>query len=304
MTLKGRAALAHDEGGHVLTAYLCSANVWTISVGLTAASGVVKPHRGMTITRDESERLFALALPKYERRVNAAMPDAKPHEFDGSTGFDYNTGAIARATWVNHWRARAIAAAESSFKQWNKAGGKVVRGLTLRRAREADMIFRGVYPAGVSVVERVERHDPDQRTPAMRRGDKGPGVRQLQEELAALGYDPGAIDGDFGDRTEAAVRAFQRAHPDLTTDGIAGPATLAQIQRGMDARKQATTTGAAGGGGAAAGAGGNEAAGPDVTGIPIEWLLTGVAGLTLIALAIIAWRYRDIISQRIAKARG
>ena len=44
-----------------------------------------------------------------------------------------------------------------------------------------------------------------------RRGSTDPAVRDLQEALKALGYNPGPIDGVFGATTEAAVKAFQQA---------------------------------------------------------------------------------------------
>jgi peptidoglycan hydrolase-like protein with peptidoglycan-binding domain len=51
----------------------------------------------------------------------------------------------------------------------------------------------------------------------LRRGDTGPAVRALQRRLAAAGSDPGPVDGRFGPRTAAALRAYQRAqHLDVT----------------------------------------------------------------------------------------
>ncbi|MBS1913359.1 MAG: N-acetylmuramoyl-L-alanine amidase [Bacteroidetes bacterium] len=58
--------------------------------------------------------------------------------------------------------------------------------------------------------------------PTIRRGAKGDLVRTVQ---AAVGV---PVDGDFGPKTEAAVRAFQREH-DLTADGIVGPKTWAAL---------------------------------------------------------------------------
>jgi peptidoglycan hydrolase-like protein with peptidoglycan-binding domain len=46
----------------------------------------------------------------------------------------------------------------------------------------------------------------------LRRGDSGAGVGALQRRLVAAGVDPGPVDGGFGPRTAAAVRAFQQAH--------------------------------------------------------------------------------------------
>lgn len=64
----------------------------------------------------------------------------------------------------------------------------------------------------------------------MRNGDTGAEVRALQQRLAAAGYDV-ETDGWYGDKTEAAVAAWQRS-VDLVADGIAGPKTLAALQLG------------------------------------------------------------------------
>ena len=53
------------------------------------------------------------------------------------------------------------------------------------------------------------------RTPAYRTLEPGiadgPDVRQLEENLAALGFDPGTVDEEFGSTTEGAIRAWQEA---------------------------------------------------------------------------------------------
>ena len=60
--------------------------------------------------------------------------------------------------------------------------------------------------------------------PTLRRGDTGQAVRNLQGLLLAHDHDPRGIDGIFGPRTEAAVRAFQQA-AGIAVDGIVGPQT-------------------------------------------------------------------------------
>lgn len=52
-----------------------------------------------------------------------------------------------------------------------------------------------------------------------------PLVREVQERLAALGYDPGPADGIAGERTRVAIMAFQR-YRDLPTTGAASPDLL------------------------------------------------------------------------------
>ncbi len=61
-----------------------------------------------------------------------------------------------------------------------------------------------------------------------RQGSRGDEVRQIQTKLKNWGYYDGAVDGIFGSKTTAAVKAFQRKNG-LTADGIAGPATLAAM---------------------------------------------------------------------------
>lgn len=65
-------------------------------------------------------------------------------------------------------------------------------------------------------------------TQTLRLGDRGADVIALQQRLAELHFSPGAIDGDFGHGTEAAVVAFQRG-AGLLDDGVAGPRTLAAL---------------------------------------------------------------------------
>ncbi|MGY6268825.1 peptidoglycan-binding protein [Achromobacter denitrificans] len=55
-------------------------------------------------------------------------------------------------------------------------------------------------------------------------GDSGPKVLRLQKALNGHGFSPGALDGEFGQGTAAAVMAFQRS-ANLLADGVAGPRT-------------------------------------------------------------------------------
>ncbi len=55
-------------------------------------------------------------------------------------------------------------------------------------------------------------------------GSASPTVLRLQQRLLNKGFNPGAIDGAFGENTKAAVKAFQRS-VGLKDDGIVGPKT-------------------------------------------------------------------------------
>ena len=54
------------------------------------------------------------------------------------------------------------------------------------------------------------------------------GVVSLQSQLAARGYDPGPIDGMMGERTRAAIRAYQRDRQ-MQVDGQVSQALVASL---------------------------------------------------------------------------
>ncbi|MGZ4960732.1 MAG: peptidoglycan-binding protein [Methylomonas sp.] len=54
-----------------------------------------------------------------------------------------------------------------------------------------------------------------------KKGSSGEDVKRIQEALKAKGFNPGAIDGEFGQGTEAAVMAFQKSEGQAA-DGIVG----------------------------------------------------------------------------------
>lgn len=62
------------------------------------------------------------------------------------------------------------------------------------------------------------------KVPVLKKKAKGDAVRALQGVLNAHGFDCGEVDGSFGAKTDAAVRAFQKARG-LAVDGIVGEDT-------------------------------------------------------------------------------
>src|SRR5947207_10084097 len=65
--------------------------------------------------------------------------------------------------------------------------------------------------------------------PILKQGSSGPDVKDLQQKLKDIGFDPNGVDGSFGPGTKAAVIAFQQSKG-LQADGIAGPATMPALQ--------------------------------------------------------------------------
>ena len=66
------------------------------------------------------------------------------------------------------------------------------------------------------------------RVNLLKRGSYGPQVTRVQQLLAALGFDPGTIDGIFGAATEAALRAFQST-AGIGVDGEFGGESFAAL---------------------------------------------------------------------------
>lgn len=67
--------------------------------------------------------------------------------------------------------------------------------------------------------EQVEPAEVTVAAPIAQRGDKNETVKQIQEMLIRLGYLSGSADGDFGGKTETAIKSFQRDHG-FSEDGI------------------------------------------------------------------------------------
>jgi hypothetical protein len=61
-------------------------------------------------------------------------------------------------------------------------------------------------------------------------------VRGTERKLKKLGYDVGAVDGRFTEKTERAVKRFQRKH-DIDDSGFVGGRTMGAIDRAVDKRQ-------------------------------------------------------------------
>ena len=85
-----------------------------------------------------------------------------------------------------------------------------------------------VYKTYVSVTKTSSSSSASSSTTRLEKGSTGSAVKDLQTKLKKLGYYDAYVDGDYGDTTVAAVKAFQKKY-NLTADGIAGKETLKKL---------------------------------------------------------------------------
>jgi uncharacterized protein (TIGR02594 family) len=99
----------------------------------------------------------------------------------------------------------------------------------LRGGNQGNRVSDGSYPASRILGIRRAVAASETGQPILRAGQHGAAVRDLQNQLSALGYWSGAADGQFGSRTQEAVLAFQ-ADNNLPSDAIVGGKTWAALE--------------------------------------------------------------------------
>lgn len=136
--------------------YLCPASLWTVGVGHVLYADQIKlkmvdRHNYPLLDADnrlwsinEIDELFRMDLEVFERGVDRICPctSASQGKFDALVSFSFNLGLgrLQSSTLrMKHLRGDFEGAADE-FLKWDKAGGKKLKGLTLRRNYE-----KGLY---------------------------------------------------------------------------------------------------------------------------------------------------------------
>jgi peptidoglycan hydrolase-like protein with peptidoglycan-binding domain len=113
---------------------------------------------------------------------------------------------------------------QTSVISFQQATGLTADGIV--GAGTADALRRATVPQTPT----VRPPDPVPSANLLRKGDTGTRVADLQSRLRLLRYYNGSVNGNFGQNTEDAVRAFQRAQG-LPEDGVAGPEVNNALER-------------------------------------------------------------------------
>lgn len=192
-----------------LTAYQCSAGVWTIGYGHTA--GVYK---GMKISQAQADAFLKQDIAKFEKYINnpSYVPfteQLNQNQFDALVSFAFNLG---QGNVKKLCVGRNINQIPSAMQKYCKAAGRTLPGLQRRRKAEAALYNKKVEDCTGTIAVK-ESEDYNMKT--IKKGSKGNAVKVWQ---IIIGTTP---DGNFGSGTENATKTWQKNHG-LTADGIVG----------------------------------------------------------------------------------
>lgn len=192
-----------------LTAYQCSAGVWTIGYGHT-----VGVYKGMKISQAQADAFLKQDIAKFEKYINnpSYVPfteQLNQNQFDALVSFAFNLG---QGNVKKLCVGRNINQIPSAMQKYCKAAGRTLPGLQRRRKAEAALYNKKVEDCTGTIAVK-ESEDYNMKT--IKKGSKGNAVKVWQ---IIIGTTP---DGNFGSGTENATKTWQKNHG-LTADGIVG----------------------------------------------------------------------------------
>ncbi len=122
-----------------LTAYKCSAGVWTVGYGHT--SGVVP---GMTITKERAEEFLKKDIEMVENIVNVECANLRQCQFDALVSFVFNVGScnFRKSTLLKKVKSNTDDnSIMDEFLRWVYSKGVILPGLQKRRLAEMRLYF-------------------------------------------------------------------------------------------------------------------------------------------------------------------
>jgi lysozyme len=137
--------LMHQFEGLKLDAYLCPAKIPTIGWGSTFYEDGRKVKLGDKITKERADNLFLAIAEDFAKRVRTLLKkEVTENQFSALVSFAYNVGVgnLRTSTLLKKVNANpSDPSINTEFLKWNKAGGKVLAGLTRRREAESKLYF-------------------------------------------------------------------------------------------------------------------------------------------------------------------
>lgn len=130
-----------------LNAYLDTGSVPTIGYGSTMYKTGEKVKIGDQISLEQAQLLLEWEIDNKAKVINSLLSNntVNQNQFDALVSFAYNVGvgAFSSSTMLKKIKANPNdISIRNEFMRWNKDNGKTVKGLTNRRAKEADLYFK------------------------------------------------------------------------------------------------------------------------------------------------------------------
>ncbi|MFX5276963.1 lysozyme [Acinetobacter baumannii] len=131
--------------GKRLNAYDDGVGVWTIGFGTIKYPNGVRVKKGDTCTEQQAETYLKNDLTKFEVAINKLVKvPLTQNQFDALVSLTYNigSGAFKNSTLLKKLNKGDYQGAADQFLVWNKAGGKVMKGLVRRREAERALFLK------------------------------------------------------------------------------------------------------------------------------------------------------------------
>ncbi len=143
---RGIKLIKHHEGVRNRP-YRCPAGLWTVGVGHLIGDGKSLPESwNRLFTKEEIDGILKRDLRRFELGVHKMLPNMflRQHEFDALVSFCFNLGlgCFQRSTIRQALLRGDKKAAMESLLKYCRAGGKILRGLQIRRMDEK-ALFEG-----------------------------------------------------------------------------------------------------------------------------------------------------------------
>ena len=141
-------ALIKEFEGFRANAYLDPVGIWTIGYGTTSAAGVgitVKP--GMRITEAKAASYLSAAINKFAAQIDPLITQPITENERAaflSLAYNIGPGAFAKSSALRKFNEGDKRGAADAILLWNKAGGRVLAGLTRRREAERALFLSQV----------------------------------------------------------------------------------------------------------------------------------------------------------------
>ena len=129
-------------------AYRCPAGVLTIGYGTTEASGVgLRVYEGRVISEPHAAQYLRMTVELFAQKMLGKLKRLPTNrQWAAMISLAYNIGinAFARSSVLRKFNAGDDSGAADAFLLWNKANGKVLKGLVRRRKAERALFLTGI----------------------------------------------------------------------------------------------------------------------------------------------------------------